>query len=69
MLSTMQLKRSYAMPAALRSNASCVLGDGLVLRWSTARDTERIATLHSLVHRDHTEEAPNTNAMKVIFHH
>jgi hypothetical protein len=42
-----------------------VLGDGLVLRWSTAADTERIATLHSLVHREQAEAPPNTNVIIV----
>jgi hypothetical protein len=42
------------------------LGDGLVLRWSTAKDTERIATLHSLVHRDRAEDPPNTSVMRTI---
>ena len=42
------------------------LGDGLVLRWSTAQDTERIATLHSMVHREKADDPPNTNVMAVI---
>jgi GNAT superfamily N-acetyltransferase len=42
------------------------LGDGLVLRWSTAEDTERIATLHSIVFRDKAEEPPNTNAIRIM---
>ncbi|MGH2506252.1 MAG: GNAT family N-acetyltransferase [Ktedonobacteraceae bacterium] len=42
------------------------LGDGLVLRWSTADDTERIATLHGMVHRDNAEGPPNLNIMKVV---
>ena len=42
------------------------LGDGLVLRWSTAEDTERIATLHSIVFRDKAEEPPNTNAISLM---
>ncbi len=35
------------------------LGDGLVLRWSTAADTENIAQLVSLVFRDKEDEPPN----------
>ncbi len=42
------------------------LGNGLVMRWSTAEDTERIATLHGLVHRDAAEDPPNITAMRVI---
>jgi hypothetical protein len=35
------------------------LGDGLVLRWSTAADIENIAQLTSMVFRDKEEEPPN----------
>jgi len=42
------------------------VGDGLVLRWSTAEDTERIATLHGMVHRDTAEEPPNSGVMRTI---
>jgi len=35
------------------------LGDGLILRWSTAEDTARIAHLTSLVFRDKADEPPN----------
>ena len=42
------------------------LGDGLVLRWSTDEDTERIAALHSMVHRDKAEDPSNTNVKRVI---
>src|SRR5215470_10960727 len=42
------------------------VGNGLVMRWSTAEDTERIATLHGLVHRDAAEDPPNITAMRVI---
>ncbi len=42
------------------------LGNGLVMRWSTAEDTERIANLHGLVHRDAAEDPPNITAMRVI---
>ncbi len=42
------------------------IGNGLVMRWSTAEDTERIANLHGMVHRDAAEEPPNLTAMRVI---
>jgi len=42
------------------------LGDGLVLRWSTAEDTERIAALHSMVFREKAEEPPNSYMMGMI---
>jgi RimJ/RimL family protein N-acetyltransferase len=42
------------------------VGNGLVLRWSTAEDTERIANLHGLVHRNAAEDPPNIIAMRVI---
>jgi hypothetical protein len=35
------------------------LGDGLMLRWSTPADTEAIAHLHSMVHRDQPDAPPN----------
>ncbi|MBO0777567.1 MAG: GNAT family N-acetyltransferase [Ktedonobacteraceae bacterium] len=35
------------------------LGDGLVLRWSTAADTEHLAELTSLVFRDKADDPPN----------
>jgi hypothetical protein len=35
------------------------LGDGLVLRWSTAADTDNIAQLASMVFRDSADAAPN----------
>jgi len=54
------------MHTAINTSYRRDLGDGLVLRWSTAEDTERIATLHSMVHRDTAEEPPNTNVMRVI---
>jgi len=40
------------------------LGEGLVLRWSTAEDAERIATLLSMAFREKAEEPPNTNVMR-----
>lgn len=43
------------------------LGAGLVLRWSTAEDTERIATLHGMVHRDQADDPPNLSAMRIIY--
>ncbi len=42
---------------------SKVLGDGLVLRWSTAADTEKIATLTGHVFRGKAEEPPNVRMM------
>ncbi|MFL5587901.1 MAG: GNAT family N-acetyltransferase [Ktedonobacteraceae bacterium] len=54
------------MQTAISTSYRRDLGDGLVLRWSTAEDTERIATLHSMVHRDKVEEPPNTNVKRVI---
>ncbi|WP_242527346.1 GNAT family N-acetyltransferase [Ktedonosporobacter rubrisoli] len=42
------------------------LGDGLVLRWSTAEDTERIATLHALVHREQADAPPNAHYLRQI---
>lgn len=35
------------------------VGDGLLLRWSTAADTERIADLHSIVHRPSADAPRN----------
>jgi GNAT superfamily N-acetyltransferase len=42
------------------------LGNGLVLRWSTAEDTERIATFHSLVDREHADAPPNAHSIRQI---
>ena len=39
------------------------LGGGLIRRWSTAADTERIACLVGLVHRRSEEEPPNLRSM------
>jgi GNAT superfamily N-acetyltransferase len=36
------------------------LGDGLVLRWSTADDTERLVQLYSMVFREEPAEPPDT---------
>src|SRR6266567_2161208 len=36
------------------------------MRWSTPEDTERIANLHGLVHRDTAADPPNNTAMRVI---
>ena len=38
------------------------LGHGLILRWSTERDVERIADFAAYVFRDTEEEPPNTFA-------
>ncbi len=37
------------------------LGDGLILRWSTADDTENIAQLTGMVFRQSMEESPNSH--------
>ncbi|HRW11340.1 MAG TPA: GNAT family N-acetyltransferase [Caldilineaceae bacterium] len=45
------------------------LGDGLLLRWSTAADTDRIAALTGHVFRRNEDEPPNTamaNQMRVV---
>lgn len=42
------------------------LGDGLVLRWSTAEDTEHIAELVSMVFRDKANDPPNAFALQQI---
>src|SRR5258707_7914189 len=58
-----QNKEENSMQRTLGTSYRRDLGDGLVLRWSTAQDTERIATLLSMVYRDKADEPPNTNAM------
>ncbi|GHO70813.1 hypothetical protein KSC_097050 [Ktedonobacter sp. SOSP1-52] len=42
------------------------LGAGLVLRWSTVEDIERIAMLYGMVHRDKADAPLNTGAMRSI---
>src|ERR1051326_1204550 len=59
-------ERQISMQTDVSTSYRRDLGDGLVLRWSTAGDTERIATLHSIVHRDKAEEPPNIHVMRVI---
>ncbi|HEU5379914.1 MAG TPA: GNAT family N-acetyltransferase, partial [Ktedonobacteraceae bacterium] len=54
------------MRTTLHSSYRRDLGDGLVLRWSTAEDTERIATLLARVHREKADEPPNASAMRTI---
>jgi hypothetical protein len=47
------------------------LGDGLVLRWSTAEDTENIAQLVGFVFREKADESPNdflANAVRRLMH-
>ncbi len=39
------------------------LGDGLLLRWSTAVDTERLAQFYSMVFREREQEPPNARVM------
>lgn len=51
---------------ATRNTPHRDFGNGLVMRWSTAEDTERIANLHGLVHRDAAGDPPNNTAMRVI---
>lgn len=51
---------------ATRNTPHRDLGNGLVMRWSTAEDTERIANLHGLVHSDAAGDPPNNTAMRVI---
>jgi hypothetical protein len=48
------------------SNARRDLGEGLILRWSTANDTEAIAHLASSVFRDNAESPLNTNLANLI---
>jgi GNAT superfamily N-acetyltransferase len=42
------------------------LGDGLILRWSVAEDTERIAALLGRVYREKADESLNASAMRSI---
>src|SRR5579883_617807 len=42
------------------------LGNGLVMRWSTAEDGEKIADLHGLVHRQQEDAAPNDHYIRQI---
>jgi len=42
------------------------IGDGLILRWSTAEDAERIAVLHSQVHRDKADDPPNLSVARYV---
>lgn len=44
-------------------SASKALGDGLILRWSTPADTEKIAALTGFVFRGKEEEPPNVRMM------
>jgi GNAT superfamily N-acetyltransferase len=62
MLSQKENLMHSARTSALRRD----LGDGLVLRWSNAEDAERIATLHSLVHRENADAPPNAHYMRQI---
>lgn len=54
------------MHTTLRPSYRRDLGDGLILRWSTAEDTERIATLLGRVYREKADEPPNASAMRNI---
>src|SRR5215469_18236066 len=42
------------------------LGDGLILRWSSASDVEAIAQLESVVFRDHATDPPNIALARYI---
>ncbi|QBD75459.1 GNAT family N-acetyltransferase [Ktedonosporobacter rubrisoli] len=42
------------------------LGNGLIMRWSTAEDIEGIATLHAMVHRQSPEDPPNADYLTAI---
>lgn len=54
------------MQTAINPSYRRDLGDGLILRWSTAEDTERIATLNSIAFRRKAEAPPNTHAMNHV---
>ncbi|GHO46315.1 GNAT family N-acetyltransferase [Ktedonospora formicarum] len=54
------------MSTAINRSFRHDLGAGLVLRWSTAADIERIATFHGLVHRERADEPPNLNYMNSV---
>lgn len=41
-------------------------GNGLVLRWSTAEDVERIAILHGMVHRDSADAPLNADYIRGV---
>ncbi|HVU69823.1 MAG TPA: GNAT family N-acetyltransferase [Ktedonobacteraceae bacterium] len=41
--------------------------DGLAFRWSSAEDAGRIAALHSLVHRENAQAAPNAHYMRIVY--
>lgn len=42
------------------------IGDGLILRWSTAEDVEQIAALHGHVHRDTADDPPNLSVARYV---
>lgn len=42
------------------------LGDGLICRWSSAADTEKIAALLANVHRDRADEPPNVRSQDLV---
>jgi len=51
---------------AAQANYRRDLGNGLILRWSTVEDTEKIAQLTSMVFRDKADEPPNRYIMNEI---
>src|SRR5579885_3141798 len=44
------------------------LGNGLILRWSTAEDTQGLAQLTSMVFRDSPQEPPNQPLADLLHH-
>ncbi len=62
----LQNKEENRMQTTFSTSSRRDLGEGLVLRWSTVEDAERIATLLSMAFREKAEEPPNTNVMRVI---
>ena len=51
---------------AAQANYRRDLGNGLILRWSTVEDTEKIAQLASIVFRDKADDPPNARLMREI---
>jgi GNAT superfamily N-acetyltransferase len=52
-------KKENTMQSTICASYRRDAGDGLVLRWSTVEDIERIAMLHGMVHRDSADAPPN----------
>ena len=51
---------------AAQANYRRDLGNGLILRWSTIEDTEKIAQLTGVVFRNKADDPPNTRTMNEI---